>query len=303
MIERRRAVRVVLMRSTIHLVTARDCIALRTVVQPVIDRGLTGRVGRAIEGIDLEELASTGRALVESAPLTYSALGAQLAERWPERDPFALANAVRALVPLVQIPPRAVWGKSGTAAHTTVESWLGKPVARTAQVKKTVERYLAAFGPASVADAQAWSGLSRLREVFEVLRPRLQMFASEGGVELFDLPDAPRPDPDTEIEPRFLPEFDNALLSHADRTRIVTDEDRKRIATRNGMVPGAFLLDGFFRGAWKIVRAGKAATLLIEPYGRLLKREEPALVEEATRLLDFAAPGSESRRIEIARDT
>lgn len=163
-IQSREIVRIALMRSTIHLVTARDCLELRPLLQPVMTRGLMGSHGKRLEGIDTSALAAVGRSLVEERPLTFSELGAQLLERWPDRDPAVLAAAVRNLVPLVQIPPRGLWGSSGQAAHTTAEAWLGTPLSPALDVEKLIKRYLAAFGPASVNDMQIWCGLTRLRE-------------------------------------------------------------------------------------------------------------------------------------------
>src|SRR5215213_3641075 len=272
----RRAVRVALMRNTVHLVSARDCLALRSLVQPVIDRGLhANRAG--VEGVDLEALSAAGRALLEERPRTARELGVLLQERWPERDPASLARAIRHLVPLVQVPPRGVWGKSGPAAHTTAEAWLGRPIDRDPSLEEMVLRYLGAFGPASVKDVQTWSGLTRLGEVVERLRPRLLSLRDEYGGDLFDLPDVPRPDPDAPSPPRFLPEFDNMILSHADRTRVIADEHRKAIASRNGMVPATVLVDGFVRGTWKTERFRSRATLVITPFEPLAKEDRDAL--------------------------
>ena len=125
----RKVVRIALMRSTIHLVTARDCLELRPLVQPVIERSLSGNFGRHLVGIDPADLIAAGREILEAGPMIFSELGRALAERWPDRDPAALAQGIRAWVPLVQVPPRGVWGRSGKAAHTTAESWLGRPPA------------------------------------------------------------------------------------------------------------------------------------------------------------------------------
>ena len=293
MILDRRAVRVALMRNTVHLVTAEDCLKLRPLVQPIIGRNLyTGSAQRAaVEEIDAGELVAAGRALLEERPLTAKELGEVLRERWPGQDPAALARAIRHLVPLVQVPPRGVWGESGPAAHTTVEAWLGRGFDPDPSPDEMVVRYLGAFGPASVKDAQTWSGLTRLGEVFERLRPRLRTFRDTDGKELFDLPDAPRPDPDTPAPARFVAAFDNLILSHADRTRIVAAEHRKAIASRNGMVPATFLVDGFVRGTWRVVRDRRTATLSIEPFERLALQDREVLSKEGERLLNFMTDG------------
>ena len=287
----RRAVRVALMRNTVHLVSARDCLALRPLVQPVIDRGLYGnRAHRAgVEGVDIEALSGAGRTLLEEKPRTAKELGEILRERWPERDPASLARAIRHLLPLVQVPPRGVWGKSGPAAHTTAEAWLGRSLDSDPSLEEMVVRYLGAFGPATVKDVQTWSGLTRLGGMVDRLRPHLLSFRDEHGGELFDLHDAPRPDPDVPAPPRFLPEFDNLILSHADRIRIIANEYRKAITSKNGMVPATFLVDGFVRGTWKSGRSRGKATLLIEPFEPLAKNDHDALVEEGERLVRFMA--------------
>ena len=171
LIEERSAVRIALMRNTVHLVSARDCLALRPLVQPIIDRGLHANSAQrvAMEGVDTEELAAVGRDLLEGRPCTAKELGVLLGERWPEREPSSLARAVRHLLPLVQVPPRGVWGKSGQAIHTTVEAWLGCPLEPDPSLEEMVLRYFGAFGPATVKDAQTWSGLSGLGEVVERL--------------------------------------------------------------------------------------------------------------------------------------
>ena len=294
MIADRHAVRIALMRNTVHLVSARDCRALRPLMQPVLDRTLyASRANRAnLDGVDIEALVAAGRALLEERPRTAKELGELLQDQWPERDSASLARAIRHLVPLVQVPPRGVWGKSGPAAHTTAEAWLGGPLDPTPSLEEMVLRYLGAFGPATVKDVQTWSGLTRLGEVIERLRPRLLTFLDERGKELFDLPEASRPDPDTPAPPRFLPEFDNLILSHADRTRVIAEEYRKAIASKNGMVPAAFLVDGFVQGTWKTERSRDRATLEIEPFEPLARKSRDALTEEGERLIRFTGAGA-----------
>jgi len=294
----RRLVRIALMRSTIHLVTAADCLALRPLVQPVIERSMRGNFGRDLAGLDREELIAAGRAEVEATPLTFSALGRALARRWPDRDPAALAQGVRAWVPLVQVPPRGVWGASGQAAHTTVESWLGRPLRATA-LDEMVLRYLGAFGPATVRDAQLWSGLTRLGAVFDRLRPRLVTFRDPAGAELFDLPDAPRPDADAPAPVRFLYDYDNLLLSHADRSRVIAAPYFDQGFTADGPMPSILLVDGFTAGSWRLSRRQKAATLTVQPFAPLPPAARDEVVAEGARLLAFLAPAATGPEVQI----
>lgn len=295
LINTRNVVRIALMRGTIHLVSARDCLPLRALMQPVLDRAFRTNHYKRLSGVDLAELAARGRELVDGEPMAFSELGKALARRWPGNPPADLAQGVRAVVPLVQVPPRAIWGKAGTPRHTSAEAWLGLPQTSAPVVMDhaaLVRRYLAAFGPATVRDMQAWSGLTGLRSAVETLRPALVTFRDETGAELFDLPDAPRPSGDTPAPVRLAAEFDNLVLAHADRSRIITGDHRDRLYSINGVFPGTVLLDGFVAGMWRISTARKAATLTIELWDDTQDpRHRKALTAEAERLLAFAAPG------------
>jgi hypothetical protein len=295
----RRAVRASLMRATIHLVTARDLLELRPVMQPVLERGLYGGspYARNLAGMDFDALLSAGRSLLKERPRTRAEFRSLLSKRWPNRDADALAYAVSYLVPVVQIPPRGIWGASGRATWAPAETWLGRPLKTNASPRRAIRRYLAAFGPATIRDIQVWSGLTGLREIVDRLRPRLRTFRDEHGKELFDVPDAPRPDPDTSAPPRFLPDFDNVLLSHADRTRIVTDDHRKLITTRNQILPGTVLVDGFVRATWRIATRRGSATLEIEHFTRLSKKHTAAVTAEGARLLHFGAAEADTHDI------
>lgn len=288
----RRVVRMALMRSTLHLVSARDALRLRPLLQSVMDRSLKGSFGKHVKGIDLEALAAAGRAIVEEEPQTLNELGKRLGEQWPGLDPEAATAVVRNKVPLVQIPPRGIWGESGQAVHTSVEVWLGQPLSASPNLEWLIRSYLAAFGPATIKDIQVWSGLTRIHEKLQSLRPDLLTFQNERGEELFDLPEAPRPDADSPAAPRFLSEFDNMLLSYADRSRIMSENYRKRVFTSNGIIRATILIDGFVAGTWKLTSGRGGATLYIEPFRALSKRESEALSKEGARLLRFAAPNA-----------
>jgi hypothetical protein len=286
----RQVVRIALMRGTIHLVSAADCLALRPLLQPVLDRALAGTFGRQLAGVDYTALAGAGRECAEQQPRTFSELGAWLAPRWPDHPQAALAQGVRALVPLVQVPPRAVWGAGGLARHTSAESWLGRPLGPAGSLDTLVQRYLAAFGPASVMDVQAWSGLTRLREVVDRLRPGLRTFRDENGTELFDLPSAPRPDPGTPAPVRLVAEYDNLLLAHADRSRVISDDGRKRMFSPPNVYPGAVLIDGLVAGIWRIGLSAREAIVKVAPFRKISSQERDAISDEGNRLLVSAAP-------------
>jgi hypothetical protein len=294
LISARHAVRAPLMRATLHLVSAPDFLSLRPILQSVLGRSFAGSPFD-VEGIDRDELLAAGRSLLAERPLTRPELGAALARRWSDHDPASLAQAITYLVPVVQVPPRGLWATSGAARWSLADMWLdhapdvrpGSEPNTTDTTEGVVLRYLAAFGPATVRDVQTWSGLTRLAEIVDHLRPRLRTFHDDRGAELFDLPDAPRPDPATSVPPRFLPEYDNLLLSHADRTRFIRGGERVPLPPGLGARSGTLLVDGFVRATWTIRRGRAAAILHIEPFDRLTRRE--LIRDEGARLLAFAA--------------
>ncbi|MFG3246559.1 winged helix DNA-binding domain-containing protein [Streptomyces sp. NPDC048187] len=275
----RRVARLVTLRSTIHTHTADDCLTLRPLVQAARDRELHA-FRKHLTGVDLDRLAVLARALVEEEPRTLGQLREALLAEWPDADPQALAVAARCRLPLVQVTPRGLWGRSGQVTLTTAEHWLGRPARPAPAPDDTVLRYLAAFGPASVKDMQTWAGLTRLRTAFERLRPRLVTFRDPGGTELFDLPDAPRPDPDTPAPPRFLPEFDNLLLSHADRSRLVPPAHKGRTWRKNQAFR-VLLVDGFVAGLWKL----DDDALVVEVFDTPSRRRREEIVAEGGRML------------------
>jgi hypothetical protein len=304
----RRAVRATaMMRTTIHLVTAQDWLTLRPVLQVVQERGFaTGSpFGKRLAGLDIDEVVRVGRDAIDAKPRSLRELRAILAERWPDHDVDSLAYAVRYLVPLAQIPPRGLWGKSGQPVLATPESWLGRSVGEDTSPESMVVRYLAAFGPALVADIQTWCWLTRLGAVVDRLRPQLRTFRDEAGRELFDVPDGPLPDADTPAPVRFLPTYDNVLLSHKDRSRVLPDMSAWLVGPSQFDAifgGGSFSLDGFLAGGWKVERdkpAGRA-TLVLLPARRLTGIEEAAVADEGARLLAFLAADSATRNIRVA---
>jgi hypothetical protein len=294
----RELVRLPAMRSTIHLLTADDALVLRPLTQPAVERATMGAFGRHLRDLDRDALVAATRAAVADEPLLASDLGRRLSRQFPGRDANALAQAARAWLPMAQVPPRGVWGRGGRALQAPLDTWLGRPVAEptAGSLRQLVLRYLAAFGPATVRDVQAWCGLTRLAEVVDGLRPHLRVFADDGGAELFDLPDAPRPAGDVPAPVRYLYDFDNLLLSHADRSRVLGDPGTVDFAAHgyaadSNLQPSSVLVDGSVAATWRATVAGGRVTLDVRGFRRFTAREVADLEAEGAALLRFLHPG------------
>jgi winged helix DNA-binding protein len=296
LIETRRAVRVVaLMRTTIHLVSARDALVLRPLMRPVLDRfWRSSPFSKQLGAADVDEVVAAGLELLADGPMVASELGRRLQARWPDADAVSLGYAIRTLVPVVQPPPRGLWGRSGPARIEPIERWLGRPLEAEPSVDAVVMRYLAAFGPATARDVAIWSWWTGMREVLERLRPRLRTFRDERGRELFDVPDAPFPDPDTPAPVRFLPEYDNLVLSHDDRSRIM---DRK--LTEDIWMRGSILVDGFVRGTWRIDTTRGATELRVGTFDSLSAADLADVEAEARQLAAFLVPDAAAIDVRI----
>ena len=292
LLESRAAVRTLLMRRTLHLVTAADCLRLRTQHQPMLEARVVAVLRRDLAGVDLAELAAAGRPHFEAEPSTLPAVGRAVGARWPGVPARVLGDALSSLVPLVQVPPRGLWGQSGPARNTTIEAWLGRAPdpPSPAAADELVLRYLAAFGPAGSSDLRAWCGLTGLRDPVTRVRPRLRTFRDTRGRELLDIPDGPLPDPSVPAPPRFLPAFDNVVLGFDDRSRVIDDR------FRGLSVQGArfLLVDGRVAGVWTI-RDGLHITLLAP----LPAADRDAVVAEGEALLAWHTDGAH-RRVELS---
>jgi len=299
----RQVVRIVAMRGTLHLVTADDCLVLRPLMQPVLDAELARHRdhGPALAGVDLGPALDFARTFVAERPRTGTELRNAFADRFPDLDAAALAYACRNLLAFVQVPPRGIWGRTAQVASTTAEAWLGRPLVENPSIDDVVVRYLGAFGPATVADVASWSRLTGMRDVVERLRPRLRSFLDEHGRELFDLPNAPRPDPESRAPSRFLPEYDNVLLSHADRSRFARADRRGKPWTAS-TIQGAVLHDGTFAGTWYIERDRENATAtLVVDHVPLTVRAQASVGAEGGRFLRFHEPAAASHDVRLHR--
>lgn len=300
-LQRRELVRATMMRGTLHVVSARDYVQLRPAIQPVLSRGMKSVLRDRSSGFDIGSLVASARAYFEEKPRTFTELRDHMMTLHPDGDERAMGFAVRMHLPLVQVPTEdATWGFPTDSDFAVAESWIGEPVGDNESPEALVLRYLAAFGPATAADAQAWSGLQGLRDVIAALRPRLSVLHDERGREIFDLPGAPRPAEDTEAPVRFLPEFDNLIVSRAD-ARFVAAEHRSSIFLSGLRVLPTFLVDGFAAGTWKTERKKAAATLLVEPFAALPKKARAALEEEGDALVRFLESDARTFEIRVAK--
>ncbi len=297
----RAAVRATMMRGTLHVVSARDYCALRPCLQPMLTRGMQSVLRRRAEVLDVARLTAAARAFFDERPRTFTALRARLMELEPEGDERAMGFAVRTHLPLVQVPRDSGWAFPADSDFAAAESWLGvKLDLEDVRPDALVVRYLAAFGPATAGDVQAWSGLQGLRATLDALGPKVRLFRDERGRTLFDLPDAPRPPEDTPAPVRFLPEFDSTIVAR-DGARFVPDAHRKSVFLSALRVAPTVLVDGFVAATWKITRAKKRATLAIEPFAKISKSIEHEIAAEGERLLRFVESDAEAFDVMIAR--
>jgi hypothetical protein len=287
-IEDHTVVKATTMRATLHLITAEDYLRFRATLQPMLTyagRSIAKRRGG--NAIDVPALLALAQAFIAEKPRTFEEISAMLAERLPDYDIGALRYTVRTHLPLVQTPTDARWSYPGNPQFALAEAWLGRPILPETDLKALVFRYLAAFGPATAQDVQTWSGFPKLKEAIAAFKSELRICRDERGRELLDLPDAPLPDPDTPAPVRFLPEYDNLLLSHQNRTRVISEKYHAHVFLAGLRVAAMILVDGFVAGAWKIEKAKGTATLMITPFGPLTPAVRAVLVEEGERLVRF----------------
>lgn len=291
----RKVVRATLMRVTLHVATADDFLAIRPLIDPVAWRGFRTNHLKPLKGADVDELLAASRRLLDAEDLAPMALGERLKERWPEVGAVELSMAARFLLPVVHVPPAGLFGATKAPALATASRWLGRGPGKPIAVDALVLRYLKAFGPASGNDFNTWSGLTGGAAATERLRSQLVSFTAADGRELFDLPDAPRPDEDTPAPARLLPDYDSAVFGYADRSRILAPGVQKGLWRANGFRP-PFTVDGFVRGSWKLAIGEEVAKLEFTAFGPLRRKDEADLMREAKALFKAVAPG---RKAEI----
>jgi hypothetical protein len=288
LVQNRRVVRTTFLRATLHLMTAKDYLKFRTSIQPALSAAMASILKQKGSEFDLDAIVREAKRCFAERPRTFGELREELSRVFPTLNERAMGYAVRTVLPLIMVPDSGDFAFGVDSKFAVAESWLGKAAQDADCTEDLILRYLSAFGPATVADAQSWSGLPKLKAVFETLRPRLRVFRDERKRELFDVPQGLLPAEETPAPVRFLPGFDNGILAHADRSRIIADEHRPRVTTKNLQVLPTFLVDGFVRGTWEFTFKRKTATLTVSPFetvGAKLKRELSAEGEKLARFL------------------
>lgn len=298
--ERREIVRGSYMRCTLHTVTAEDFRRFRLTLSPVIERDAADWRPHYV-GLDIPTVRrAVEEMLSDDQPRSGREIGKELHKQFPKLDVDGLVNCARIHVPVVMTPADARWHYSRPPKLMLAERWLGGELQQGATAELML-RGLAAIGPASTSDLRTWSGMPGIREAIEPLRPQLKTFRDEAGRELFDLPKAPRPRADTPAPVRFLGEFDNVALSHADRERIVDPEDAKRFnLSKNGRRAYTVLIDGRVRASWVLEVEKKNACIVVTPFHKESKATLDEVADEAERLLRFLEPDAEVFAVEIA---
>jgi hypothetical protein len=300
LIEERQVIKATLMRSTLHLVSTADYLRLRATLQPVMTNAWEAIFKELKGNFDLGKLLDVARPYIAEEPRTFASITAKLQEEFPGYEAGALRYGVRTHLPLVQVPVAKQWSYPGNPQFTLAENWLNQPLPTEADMRTLTLRYLASFGPARVTDMQTWSGLPKLKANFDALRPELATYRDEQGVELFDLPDATLVEADAPAPERFLPEYDNILLSHSNRTRVVADQHRSRVFLPGLRVAATFLVDGFVAGVWRVEKTKGVATLTIEPFEALSESSRRALAEDAEGLVRFVEEDAKAYEVRFA---
>ncbi len=293
----KRLARATTMRGTLHLHSAADLVGMRKLVQPVLDRMWQSNFRRRFGDNDPDAVLAAAIEVADRGPATAGAIGKVLAGRFPTAEPLSMTVLLQVREIMVQVPPTRIWGSGHAPLLQRAPTYL-PPTTSNLDLTTLVRRYLAAYGPASVNDMQSWCGLTKLGEIFELIRGELVTFVAPDGRELFDLPDAPRPDADTPAAIRFMPLFDNALLGYDNRSRIVAEDDARRFNVLAEYTP-TVLVDGIIAAAWAIERRKGAATLTVTPHWTLRSADIAGIEREGAALLRFMEESAETFDVQI----
>jgi len=297
LMEARKVVRAPMMRSTLHLVTDEDHQKFQPIIQPALDRALRAFFGKDARELDIDKLVKAARPFIEEEPRTTGEIKQMLLDSAPDKNGDAMAYAVRNNLQLVQVPPGGTWGTGTRASYTTAQSYLGDPT--PSDLETLLHRYLAAFGPASIMDFQAWVGIASLTKTIKPMMKDLVTYETEDGTKLLDLPHMEILPEDTPTPIRFIPEYDNLLVSHKDRNRIIADDDRKYVFLSAARVLGTVLIDGFVGATWKTEREKDVASLRVSLFEQVDGDTIEAIDKEGQKLIRFIEDDAEAFVVEF----
>ncbi len=304
-IERHRIVRARLMRGTLHLVSAHDFYAYAVATQD-LQRAAWNRlqIGR---GVDSAQVATLATAFARE-PRQKEAVLAHLNERISGKlgGPFnwLVWRYVSAHADLLSAPPGGHWRYGGTdAPYVAAKHWIdggGRPSEDDA-IERLVQRYLGAYGPATLVDVAKFAGQvpARIRPTLDRLAPKLRRFSDEAGRTLFDLPSAPRPAADTKAPVRFLPRYDEVLIGYQHRDRVIAPRHRPTVYAKNAIIEATFFVDGFAAGTWTLEQDREESVVRAHPFAKLVPRDRVAVIAEGERLASFLAPDARTHGAKV----
>ena len=301
LIDSRQIVKATWVRATLHLLTAADYLRFRTTIQPALEGASASIAKRRGGDFDHDFVLTAARDFIAETPRTFAEITTMLEALLPDVDVGSMRYTVRTHIPLVQVPTSTPWSYPGNPQFALAESWIGQTFSADTDFRALFFRYLAAFGPASAADMQTWSGLAKLKDAVEALKPELVVYRDEQNREIFDLPDLPLPDAESPVPVRFLPEYDNLLLSHSKRTRVIADAHRSQVYLPGLRVAATILVDGFVAGTWKVAEKKGVAALTITPFEPPVPSIRAALVDEGERLVRFIEADARSYEVHFTQ--
>ena len=287
-LSRRRLVKALLQRGTLHVVTPHQFWAIATVRRDLAATLWPPSYEALVPVARIAELAGLIAEELEGRELTLKEVQELLAPHAHAKvPPTFLWRRVQAHSYVIHVPPSGIWGYGGHGVYTAARGKLrGGPPEPGDAFDALVLAYLAAYGPATKQDVGQWAGVPRLAPITASLgRLTVRTFRDGSGKLLYDVPRAPLPDPETPAPPRLVPRFDNVVLSHADRSRILGDVAPSRVVTKNGLVHATILVDGFVAGTWQL----EDGRVRLEPFAKLDADVRRALKDEAERLEAFVA--------------
>lgn len=300
LIANRRVVKAPLMRGTLHFFTVEDFARHLATLHPM--KASIADSIRKLRGvtIDLAEMLAAVEQFIAEQPRSFKEISDFLDRRYPGVDVGAMRYPARLLLPLVQVPTDHRWSYPGSPRFALAKKWIDRPLSAEGDLRELFTRYLAAFGPATVADFQAWSGLTGVKDALDGWRDSLRAYRDENGRTLYDVPDGPLPDGDTPVPVRFVAELDNLLIGHDDRRRVIADDYRVPVMKINGRGSVTFLVEGFVRGVATIEKDKRGAALVVEPFEPIARPDRAALAEEGEGLLRFVEPDAKAYAVRFA---